>query len=369
MKTITVDIFELSFDGAKGVGRLPEGKVVFVPGAAPGDRVKINLTQDKKSFSQGEISEILTPSKSRVQPLCPIYNQCGGCELQHINYESQISAKQNILERYISKVSPQTLLKEFIHSDDQWKYRNRLEAHFKNNRWGFYKRRSHDLVFTKECLIAKDSLNLALNELKISNGHVHVAERARPLDGQPKVIVQQGRQRGSEGQFSQINEGVNQKLKLELMKAIADLDWETAYDFYAGSGNFSSMLAENFPQKKLHAIELSQALVKEGQKVHAQLKNIEWHSMACQDFKFQTKPSKNLVILNPPRTGCDPQLLKSLSNQTNIKSLIYISCNPPILFRDLKLLSENFKLVSLQGFDMFPQTMHFEAMAVLEPIN
>lgn len=370
MKSITVDIFELSFDGAKGVGRLPDGKIIFVPGAAPGDQLKIKITHEKKSFSQGEISEILKPSEARVQPRCPIYHQCGGCELQHINYETQIIEKQNILKRYIQKVSPHAILKDFIHSDEKWNYRNRLEAHFKNSRWGFYKRRSHDLVFTNQCLIAKDTLNLALNELDIKNGHVHVAEMAKTVDGKHQVVVQKGRQRGAEGLFSQVNEGVNQKLKSQVMNHLIDIDWDIAFDFYAGSGNFTSTLASKFPTKTVHAIELSRALVLEGQKTYADLTNIRWHQMACQDFDFpDDDPSNDLVLLDPPRVGCDPQWLQSLTAKSNIKNIIYISCNPPILFRDLKTLNTHFELISLQGFDMFPQTMHFEAVAVLRRRN
>lgn len=409
MKTTTVvDIFEISFDGAKGVGKLPEGKVIFVPRTAPGDTVKVRITQNKKNFCQGEVVEILTPSPLRVLPKCSIYEECGGCQIQHLQYHAQIAAKQAILQRFIDKVSPQTQLLEFEISEQIWEYRNRLEAHFKNSRWGFYKRRSHDLVFTTYCHIAKPSLNKALNELEIKDGHVHVAETytsqpsERPahfgktankelhnnknipqdntaemstrettlINENPEVLVDYGRRRGQQGIFAQVNEGVNQKLKTVVSEHLKTLEWECALDLYAGSGNFSSLIAAMHPHREVHSVELSQNLVQEGQTLLHTFSNIHWHQLPCEKFNFNVLGNKKtLVILDPPRTGCEAQLLTHITENRQICDLIYISCNPPVLFRDLKVLSPYFSLLSLQGFDMFPQTMHFEAIAVLKRSN
>ncbi|MCO5112859.1 MAG: TRAM domain-containing protein [Bdellovibrionaceae bacterium] len=400
--TAIVDIFEISFDGAKGVGKLPEGKVIFVPRTAPGDTVKVRITQNKKTFCQGEVVEILTPSPFRILPKCSIYEECGGCQIQHLQYEAQIAAKQALLQRYIDKVSPQTQLLEFEVSEQIWEYRNRLEAHFKNSQWGFYKRRTHDLVFTNYCHIAKPALNKALNELDLKEGHVHVAEArtSQPsehttsfgtttnkelhsdiphdnktdmttnLNDGPKVLVDYGRKRGLQGVFSQVNEGVNQKLKTAVSELLKALEWDCALDLYAGSGNFSSLIAAISPHRDVHSVELSQNLVQEGQAQLRTFSNIHWHQMPCEKFNFKVLGNqKTLVILDPPRTGCEAQLLTQLTDHSQIHDLIYISCNPPILFRDLKVLSPHFSLMSLQGFDMFPQTMHFEAIAVLKRTN
>lgn len=371
METAIVDIFEISFDGAKGVGKLPEGRVIFVPRTAPGDTVRVQITQTKKSFCQGEVVEILTPSPYRVLPPCSIYEECGGCQIQHIEYSAQIQAKQNILQRYVERASPTTALLPFVSSDEIWEYRNRIEAHFKNHRWGFFKRRSHDLVFTDRCHIARPSLNNTLNSLNLESGHVHVAEIKPPQESTtehfPEVLVDYGRKRGLQGVFSQVNDGVNTKIKDVLKQSISSLQWELAVDMYSGSGNFSSILAEAQPSASIHCVELSQALVHEGRKTLEHLEQIEWYQMPCEHYDFTPfKHKQTLVVLDPPRTGCEPRLLKKILQNPQIKNLIYISCNPPMLFRDLNLLKEEFSLHSLQGFDMFPQTMHFEAFAVLK---
>lgn len=381
METRVVDIFELSFDGAKGVGKLPEGKVIFVPRTSPGDQVRVKITQNKKSFCQGEVLEIIKASPYRVKPKCEIYEECGGCQLQHVAYPTQISEKHNILKRYIDRSAPSAQLMEFVPSDEIWNYRNRLEVHFENSKWGFYKRKSHQLVTTQECHIAKRSLNETLNKIEVSTGHIHVAEKNNDLEtsmnddlqfqtSEGIVQISYGRKRGLEGLFAQVNEGVNQKLKAQVMQHTDALCWDLALDFYAGSGNFTAQIAQSFPQKKVHSIELSESLVAEGQRNLRHLSNISWYQMPCEKYSFiDDKSMPTLALLDPPRLGCDKMFLENLLNQDQIQSIIYISCNPPMLFRDLQILRQKFQLESLQGFDMFPQTMHFEAVAVLKRLN
>lgn len=368
-ETAVVDIFELTFDGGKGVGKLPDGKVVFVPQTAPGDQVKVKILKNKKSYCTAELQSILKPSAFRQEPSCPIYFQCGGCNLQHLKYEAQINAKQKILKRFIERKSSQTKLYDFVLSQPNWHYRNRLEVHFKDSNWGFYKPKTHQLVFTKKCLIAQESLNECLNQLEVTNGHVHVS--IDPKD-KSKTLVQLDRTRGDSGVFSQINTDVNLKLKGALTELLESLNWGQAIDFYAGAGNFSEVISTINSTAPLHCVEWSKDLVLQGQEQLAPHTNIQWHNLRCEDFdwdlisekKSTTRSTDTTLVLNPPRQGAAEALLQQIVQRPNINNLIYISCNPPLLFRDFTLFKQaGFELKSLQGFDMFPQTMHFEALA------
>lgn len=363
MKTASVHILELTFDGGKGVAKLPDGKVIFIPGTCPGDFVNVEIIEDKKSFSIGKILEILEPSTSRIKPQCEIYDSCGGCNLQHVNYETQVEQKQNLLQNFLTKKNINAELLPFVKSPQTWGYRNRLEAHFENHQWGFYKPHTHSLTLTKNCLIADKEIIDKLNALEINNEHVLVA---KTKDNTINVTL--GRKRGQQGLFSQVNSGINQKLIYAVLEAASNSQWSQIVDFYAGSGNFSIPLAQTFKQSKVVAVELSENLVTEGRQNSNELKNLFWVQSKCEDFNFNSIISDSMVIIDPPRTGASPEFLKSIASNKHIKKVIYLSCNPPLLFRDYETLKNRFQLQLLQGFDMFPQTMHFEAFAIFSRV-
>lgn len=361
MKTEDVYIQELAFDGGKGVAKLPDGKVIFIPGTCPGDFVKVQIIEEKKSFCIGKVQEVLTPSQHRVSPQCSIYQTCGGCSLQHVSYSTQIEQKQNILKNFLIKKNINCELLPFVKSEKQWRYRNRLEAHFHNHQWGFYQPGTHNLTLTKDCLIAEKELIDHLNSLDVqTEEHVLVAKTKDNI-----INHSFGRKRGLQGLFSQVNSDINKQLVYSVLEEVhKDKPWSMIVDLYAGAGNFSLPLAQTCSHSKIVAVELSENLVAEGKQNSQDIRNLFWVQSKCEDFNFSSVKSDGLVILDPPRTGALPSVFKSILSNKNIKKLIYLSCNPPLLFRDYEALKTQFKLQSLQGFDMFPQTMHFEAMAI-----
>ncbi len=356
---LVVKIHGLAFSEGQGVGRSDSGKIYFVDYACPGDLVEIEVYQESKKFGFARIAKIIEPSPLRIEPKCSVFGVCGGCSLQHINYQTQVEQKQKVLEKFYAS-RPNFKLETFIPSDIIFGYRTRAEVHIKNKKWGFYKKKSKNLIFPETCPIVNQKIQNQLPLLDQSDGHYHIdAQGVQP------------RTRGLEGVFEQINENIDAKIKLfisdylvENMKSSTKI-----YDLYAGHGNFSLFLAARLKNHDFVAVEQSRSLIAKGKLLQPELSQITW---VCSDVLAFLKSSQPeifndcYILVNPPREGLDSLLIKEILRLKPL-GLIYISCNPMTLFRDIDALSPILKLEALKGFDMFPQTMHFETLAFLKP--
>lgn len=356
---VMVKIHGLSFFEGLGVGKSEEGKVIFVDETCPEDFVEAEIYKEQKKFAFAKVSKPIEASPFRVEPKCSVFHECGGCTLQHVSYDVQIKEKQKVLERYHQR-HPDFELDGFQDCNQTYNYRRRIEVHAKNNRWGFYQKKSTKLVYPDQCQIIHEDLQKHLEQFNAPDGHYHVdAKGIKP------------RSRGTQGVFEQINGDIDQKIKIYLKKLLSEdtEKFKQVFDLYAGQGNYSLALARDFSDVNFVAVELSQALVQKGQMNASSVSNITWvcsdvlkyiKSKGSQDF------SKGIILVNPPRDGLDSQFLQAL-RQLRPSKLLYVSCNPMTLFRDIDALSPNFRLKRLKGFDMFPQTMHFETVALLSP--
>jgi 23S rRNA (uracil1939-C5)-methyltransferase len=365
-KSVMVKIHGLSFFEGHGVGRSEDGKVYFVDQACPGDVLEVEPYKETKSYSFARILKTIESSPQRVTPACEVFEKCGGCSIQHVDYTVQTEFKQKTLERYVSKKNEKRealktepiKLDSFEVCENIYNYRDRTEVHVKNGKWGFYEKKSHALVFPKECKVLNPLVSQQLNIKFPEDGHYHVDKHGI-----------QNRSRGAEGVFDQINPEINLKLKNHLLKTVQSFSNQITeiYDLFSGNGNYTLFLAPALKDIKFTAVELSRNLVSEGRSQSQNNPQIEW---VCSDvtkflnYSKERKPEESLVIINPPRDGLDKALIASLI-KLNPKYLIYISCNPMTLFRDIDALSPKLTLTELKGFDMFPQTMHFESLALL----
>jgi 23S rRNA (uracil1939-C5)-methyltransferase len=347
LSSIELTIDSLSYNGGRGVGRF-EGVVVFVPQTAPGDVVRVQVTSKRARFWEGEVIEILQPGSSRRKPPCPVADRCGGCSWQHVQYPMQIAQKQKILNdslRALKKVGEWETL-PFLAAADEFHYRNRVQIQIRDGKKGFFAKRSQDLVEVKECWIADSEINRQLKDLK------------------PEPGVQRLELRLSEGDFSQVNGAQNAVLK-ERVLALSSIHPEWIMDLYSGSGNITRPLSEKFKSIPLLAIELSPKAVELGRR---QLGAANWH---CGDVgkilaKMEPLKGSGLVVLDPPRTGCTSDVIQQIQRHRP-KQIVYVSCNPTTFARDCLPLvqSGSYKLETVQGLDMFPQTEHVELIASL----
>ncbi len=360
---IELTIDSLSYNGGRGVGRF-EGVVVFVPATAPGDRVRARVTAQKPRFMEAELVEILSPSSARRAPPCPVADRCGGCAWQHVEYTAQVEQKKNILKsslRALEKNGPIPWL-EFLPAPDEFYYRNRIQVQVRGGDFGFFRKGTRDLVSVRECMIAEKAVNESLKALK--PGQESKVELARTLSGEVQVMA--GARDPEAALFSQVNEAQNEALKLELL-ALAKVRPEWMMDLYAGSGNLTWPLVDKFPSVPMTAIELSRSAVERGRATREE-KNLEWHAgdVAVELKRLKPRNGRGLIVLDPPRTGASQPVIEQLLRHAP-QQIVYVSCNPMTFARDVEPLvrSGRYRLESVRGLDMFPQTEHVELIASL----
>jgi 23S rRNA (uracil1939-C5)-methyltransferase len=424
---ITGTILTLAF-GGQGILR-HEGIVVFVPYTAPGDEVRVRIKEAKKSYASGELLAVIKPSPERIQPRCPYFGVCGGCQLQHISYKGQLEYKKVAVEDSLKRIGGLTYPPvQVIEADPQWGYRKHILLHLrpqsKGYAFGYISTDNTSLVIIDECKIFIEQNTPIFKQLR---------ELLERLDN---VSEQSGKAwiiKTDEGQFIldlQFDKALPKNLEPEMKlwkdkysqwKGILASSYSSKYqvgtiDQQSSMGNYSfklspRMFIQNHPQQSLkiyqkiqetlqsHHIEQLLDLYcgmgvttlmasKSTKKVVGVDSNKQAIEMArfnaeankCDNVEFilskaeqvvrklikQNKP--DCILVNPPRTGLDESVVQVIL-ETHIKHVIYVSCMPTTLARDLKKLSELYEIKECVAYDMFPQTAHVETFVFLTKIG
>lgn len=345
---LSLPIHDVAF-GGKGVGRT-EGKVVFVPYTIPGETARVRLTKDKKKFAEATLLEITAPSSDRVDAPCPYFERCGGCAYQHMTYERQLALKAAQVEQTLRRVGRlETVpMQPIVAAPEPYGYRNRIRVHVSGGVAGFYAADAYALVDIEKCLLASPPVNEALRRLR------HSAMR----DGDYSL-----RAPGGGPYFEQTNPAVAQLLT-EHVKAIVRRGQQLLVDAYCGAGLFANELAPLFEsvigiEENAHAIEAARRAAAE----HARFVAGDVASYLA-DILSAHYADRTTVLLDPPSTGLDPRVIDLLLGGSP-SEIVYVSCNPATLARDLGALGSAYTLKSVTPFDMFPQTAEIEAVALL----
>lgn len=365
--------------GGSGMGRI-DNLVVFVPFSAPQDLLEIEITEKNKNFLLGKIIKIIEPSPLRVKAPCPVFELCGGCQLQHLNYPVQVSEKLNLVKESLTKFlskQPQSgfdqLSLSIEKSPEEFSYRNRIQLHKVKNQVGYFAPKSHTLIPIDSCLIAEKSLNEKMNELRsqvrLKDGRYEIT-----LNAELKAEIKSSDSEESYLTFSQVNRFQNERLIDYVLSLAKGDDFEQIYDLYSGSGNFTFPLFNQFRSAKFAAVELNPTSVDFGQSKLRELnispKKAAFYLSDVESYLKLTPLNSNaLVVLDPPRDGCSENVIRYLAIQ-KVKKIIYISCHPASLGRDLErffqISQQNYRMTSIKCFDMFPQTAHVETVVSIE---
>ncbi|MBI5454939.1 MAG: class I SAM-dependent RNA methyltransferase [Deltaproteobacteria bacterium] len=420
-----VDITSLAF-GGRGIGRI-DGKVVFVPFTAPGDRARVKVITEKKGFSEGALVEVVSPSPQRAKPPCPVFGACGGCALQHISYEGQAEWKERIFEETLKRIGKVEGV-EFsspVKAANPWNYRGRASFHVDKWAWGFFGEKSHSVIDIEECPIADPSVNRAFKGIKGAlsakkHGIYTVEVGTSPIDNQAvasfyvyeekKVdwhgclsgveglkgfevrLAPEGKGKGkriySEGDtvlsysvqglklnagiglFSQVNLAQNERLVEKVIEYAGLSGTETVVDLFSGVGNLTLPLsrgarATTGVESSVEATEFAQENAKLNGIKSASFVSSEAAPWLKQEIKNLEKTRPCVLVLDPPRGG-GPEVVSMLSG-ARPERIVYVSCSPPTLARDLSTLNAcGYRVKRASFVDMFPQTYHIECVAGLE---
>jgi tRNA/tmRNA/rRNA uracil-C5-methylase (TrmA/RlmC/RlmD family) len=341
---ITVTIEDIAF-GGDGVGRW-QNEVTFVPFTIDGETVRAAVVERRRRFQRAALVRPLKPSPHRVDPPCPYFGRCGGCAYQHMSYPHQLEVKRAQVAQALRRIGRfhDVEVALTIPSPQPFGYRNRITVHADEGKLGFYELRSHTLLDIARCPLARDAVNAKLAELR---------RRGLP-PGTHRTLRE-----GTGTTFEQINDGVA-RLLLEYVGR--HLSGDSLVDAYCGSGFFAHALAPGL--RTVAGIEWSEpAIASARRNAHA---NESYHlgdvATLLGDVLHATNP--DTLVLDPPAEGLAPAVIEQTLAQPPAR-VLYVSCNPATLARDLSRLAPGYKLVEVQPFDMFPQTAEIEAVAVL----
>ncbi|TVR88571.1 MAG: class I SAM-dependent RNA methyltransferase [Spirochaetaceae bacterium] len=372
--------------GGDGVARAPDGRVVFVPMLLPGERALVEVVERKARFDRAQIVELLTAGEGRRSAPCPVYERCGGCNMQHADIGTQREIKARVtadLDRRVGAFSYQDTLNATapqVVGGAEFGYRNRVRLHSAGSAgFGFRARSSHDIVPISFCPIAAPEVNELLNELgAVQRGSLRAGQTERdPVE--LSVYGAQGRvfRAGTATvevlgfEFSFPVDGFFQSnlemTEMLIREEILSLEGGShALDLYAGCGVFTRFLAGPFAS--VTAVESHPGSVAAQRLNLADLQNVTSVEARVEDWcgKEGFGRSYDLAVLDPPRAGLSGTVQQYLTN-TDIKRLLYVSCDPASSARDVgALIRGGYNLRSRRVFDFYPQSSHIETVTVLE---
>jgi 23S rRNA (uracil1939-C5)-methyltransferase len=367
MRVLDLKIEDIAF-GGKGVGR-DQGKAVFVPYTIEDEIVSAEIVRHKKQFAEAELVEVRQSSPDRVEPQCPYFGRCGGCAYQHISYEHQLAIKWRQVRGALQRIGKlkDVPLRPIVPSPKEYAYRNRVTVHAQDGVIGFFRRDSHQLIDVEHCPISRDEVNRALTELR---AQPHVRDGHYTLRASAGVRV-----------FSQTNDAVANALR-DLVVDLVPANQELLIDAYCGAGFFAKGLLEKFERvigidwdRFSIAAARESATAKEtyiaGDVEEELTRSDGLVALASSQSNRSAKmpmPQHGrrslTVIVDPPATGLSGNVRKGIVNLAP-STLIYVSCNPPTLARDLRELQDKFVIDSITPLDMFPQTAEIEVLVHL----
>jgi len=383
-KTFEVEI-ERMLPGGLGLAHA-EGLTLFVSLAAPGDfaRVKVERMQGTVAFAS--IVEVLKPSAVRVEPPCPYFGRCGGCDFQQLTYEAQLAAKVEMIRDCLHRIARIELPGEIkiSPSSNEWRYRSRAtwQVDSDTKQIGYYERGTNRVCDVEYCAVLAPRLQEALEKVRSyveskrvrQPKHIDIVQGDQALSVSPAIAgftarvisrdIANEQYQFSADTFFQIND---EQLQPLIDAAMGDLIGQKAIDLYCGVGLFTLPMARRFArvtgvEGNPRAADFARRNV-----AHAKLENIEIANLGVADWLKHSRSFEVLdfLLLDPPRVGCENAVITGLLAMRP-RRIAYVSCDPATLARDLKkIIADDYSLDSVTAFDMFPQTHHVETVARL----
>ena len=416
MEIKDIKIIDILQDG-RGVART-ESKTAFVEGAVYGEVCNIKVNKEKKNFFEAEKTKTLKKSPYYRKPPCPYFYECGGCSIMDINYKSQIELKKNLIKNALLKSAKINIEELEIIENKEFGYRNKIRLQIaKNGKLAYNKKYSNDLVEIKDCLLAKDLirenlgkienitkeiskkypnsleeitirandkeilLNIKIkdekiipyikNQYKNSSFNINLINKKEKLNisGKNYLIYNLlGKKfKITMNDFYQVNDYMTEKLYKTAKEFLGEN--QKVLDLFCGSATSSIAINDDH----VVGIEINKNAIKDAKENAKEngLKDYKFISKNANyiDDKFIKKEKIDAIVLDPPRRGLDKEIIKTIA-KTKIKKIVYISCNPQTLARDInRFQNKGYKLKKIKACDMFSETMHVETVALLSKLD
>jgi 23S rRNA (uracil1939-C5)-methyltransferase len=367
-----------------------EGEVVFAPYLIGGEEAVVRIRERRRGYPTAEVESILRASPHRVEPRCPLFGRCSGCQWQHIEYKHQLELKRRVVSHQLERVPvvPDSPVAPTLGSADPWEYRNHGRFTVDEGRLGFVRRDDRRFIEVARCDIMHPRINdvmerLSRHRVESTQCNIRVGVRSEGLLVQPRLppgfgvdsgqrhyeeIIFDRRLRISAASFFQVNIPQAERLIDVVTKRLQPREDLVVLDTYAGVGTFATVLAPLV--HKVIAVEVSGPALRDARINAEGVTNIEVVEGAAERVLAGLDAQPGAVILDPPRAGCRRPVIRALRAARPAR-IVYVSCNPATLGRDLGRLCDPlregaaYRVEHVQPIDMFPHTRHVEAVATL----
>ncbi len=411
---IMPDTFDIQLEkhtyGGDAMGRLEDGRAIFVPFGLAGEKVRVRLTEEKKNFARGEILQILESSKDRIQPTCKHFGECGGCHYQHLPYEKQLEIKTEILIDQLKRIGKieNPPVQPMVACPSPWNYRNHIQFSLdKSGMIGFQAPNSNKIIPITECHLPESSINdfwhqlefepesnvervslragkdddmmLILEsdspeppeleiEAEISVAHVYEGNSV-VIAGNDNILIRVLDRdfKVSAASFFQVNTVMAGKMVERLITQLPITQSTTLLDLYCGVGLFSAFFAPKCG--RVIGVESSASACEDFTANLDEFDNVELYEGAAEEVLAGLVGqigNLSYVIVDPPRAGIERHALDAIVH-LKPQRIAYVSCDPSTLARDAaRLIVGGYKLKEVTPFDLFPQTFHIESISIFE---
>lgn len=378
---------------------------VFVKEGLPEEQCKIKITNIKKKFGNAELTEIIVPSKVRVKPKCPYYHTCGGCHIMHEEYQEQLHFKENKVKEVLERFTDMKEVNIFpIQFGKPFFYRNKVTFHGNKNKLGYYQEKTNKIIEIDTCVIADSKINEIFKNIQIFlkkhpetsikklmiritfleetmvvlEGKVNKELLLSTLTDVHTIYLNNQLVKGNSsiteeifGKYFQIYPTsffqVNYHVMLELYQLVIDFykkrKYQTVLDLYCGTGTIG-MLISPYVERVIGVEKEESSILSANEcKTRNNVENIEFIQGKVEDF-IDSFSNIDSIIIDPPRSGLDSYTIDIIL-KLSPKTITYISCDPVTLARDLKSLKEEYEILEIHPFDMFPNTYHVECICYI----
>ena len=403
--------------GGDGVGTLEDGRTVFVPRTAPGDLVELKVLSLARRFARARLDRLIESSPERAAPPCPHYlkDDCGGCQLQHLHADAQRTARRRLVADALQRIGRLEAAEPPLEpSDREWEYRTKISLAVRGQLIGYHKVGRPDQIFDlRRCPIARPEINRLWTALRANRrlfprnatqivlrvdreGGLHAIVRVKgaevwlgaremgdslaraglttvlwwePEGGAPRTVFG-AREAYPAMVFEQVHPGMGDRVREYAVASLGSLAGKHIWDLYAGIGE--TTLALTTAGATVESVELDRRAVSLAQ-LRGPVHGVTRHAGRVEEV-LPRLSAANGIVVNPPRTGLGEAVISWLSMRSSSvespvpSTLIYISCDPPTLARDIARLRTGYRVMDLRSFDLFPQTAHVETVARLEPL-
>lgn len=365
---------------SKGRGIVKDKKPIFVDNALIDEVVDIEITKQVSKYALAKVVKYIKTSPKRIKPICPYFGKCGGCQLMHLSYQDQLLYKEDKVKEIVYKQIGNIKINNIVPSKEIY-YRNKVTFHVQNNKIGFYKLQSKNIIEIKKCYLLKKEINDELENVlnkKYQNNYSLVIR-----SGIDKLIINQPDLEETKDyvideingfkfilsptSFFQVNTKEASKLYNIVKKYLNLNSNDTVLDLYCGTGTIGLTLSKTC--KYVYGVEINKQAINDANQ-NKKLNNISNISFTCLDAKDinSLNLKVNKVVVDPPRAGLDKKTIKYL-NDNKFDTVVYVSCDMMTLVRDIKLLQDNYTICEITPVDMFPQTYHIECVCLLKKIS